>query len=149
MIRRPITSDFQQRRTRVKRTVRTLLTPEQMDQAIVRESARVDRKSGGALTLVLFRIPAQNRTRLSAIRLAKTIVKRIRVTDDVGWFDDEHLGLLLPETTTAGAWRLATSICDIVAKRSERPLCTLYTYGDDQQAPSVLRSTDPARKMAS
>jgi hypothetical protein len=120
-----------------------------MDQAIVRESARVDRKSGGTLTLVLFRVPATSRCKHAAIRLAKTILKRIRVTDDVGWFDEEHLGLLLPETTTTGAWRLATSICDTVAKRGERPLCTLYTYGDDQQAPTVLRSTDPARKLAS
>jgi hypothetical protein len=146
MIRRPHTSDYKHKRVRLKRTVRTLLSPEQMNQAMTRESARVDRKSGGTLTLVLFRVPAEKRTKLSGIRLAKTILKRIRVTDDLGWFDDEHLGLLLPETTPTGAWRLAQHICDVVAKRGARPLCTMYTYGADTQAATVVRSTEPVAR---
>src|SRR5690348_7866537 len=97
MLRRPHTSDFKKakRPVRLKRTVRTLLSPEQLNNAMARESARVDRKGAGALSLVLFRIGADQRHSLTAVRLAKTILKRIRVTDDVGWFDDEHLGVLL------------------------------------------------------
>jgi hypothetical protein len=178
MIRRPSTSDFssKQRRTRtrggarLKRTIRTLLSPEQLNQAIARESARVDRKGGiSCLTLVLFRIPAapsrgRGRRSLSAVRLAKTILQRIRITDDLGWFDEEHLGLLLPDTAAAGAWRLAQAVCDAVNKRAERPLCTMYTYpgasgnsnggspAGTQHAPGVFRSEAPvghAVKVAS
>jgi hypothetical protein len=144
MIRRPVTSDYLQPRVRVKRTVRSLLSPEQLNQAVGRESARIDRKSGGSLTLVLFRLPTKGRTKLSAVRLARTILKRIRVTDDVGWFDSEHLGLLLPDTTPAGAWKLASSICQASARRGTEPLCTMYTYGEDAQAPVVVRSSDTA-----
>ena len=128
MLHRPNSSEYKHRRVRYKRTVRTMLSPEQLNQAMQRESARVDRKGEGAVSLVLFRIPESERSSLSAIRLAKTILKRIRVTDDVGWFDDEHLGLLLPETTAAGAWQLAQIVCDAVAKRGPRPLITMYTY---------------------
>lgn len=131
MLRRAKSADFKHRPVRYKRTVRTLLSPEQLNAAMARESARVDRKGEGALALVLFRIPATRRSRLSAIRLAKTILKRIRVTDDVGWFDAEHLGLLLPDTTAAGAWRLAQDVCETVAARGPRPLCTMYTYPAD------------------
>jgi hypothetical protein len=105
-----------------------MLSPVQMNQALARESARVDRKGAGAMSLVLFRIPEADRSKLSAVRLAHTILKRIRVTDDVGWFDSEHLGLLLPDTPPMGAWQLAQQVCDVVAQRGARPLCTMYTY---------------------
>lgn len=139
MLRRPNTSDFKHRhRVRIKRTVRTLLSPEQLNQAMTRESARVDRKGSGTLSLVLFRVTSAQRSRLSAVRLAKTLLRRIRVTDDLGWFDDDHLGLLLPDTTAAGAWRLAQEVCDLVARRGPRPLCTMYTY------PATTSGSTPA-----
>lgn len=132
MLRRPDTLDFKprprKRRVRMKRTVRTLLSPEQLNQAILRESARVDRKGSGALSLVLFRIPKPGRTALSVVRLAKTILKRIRITDDLGWFDNQHIGLLLPDTMPSGAWQVAQAVCDAVAARGARPLCTMYSY---------------------
>lgn len=162
MLRRPNTSDFKQTHRRspnvpMKRTVRTLLSPEQMNLAMARESARVDRKGEGALSMVLFRIPESERKSLSAVRLARTILKRIRVTDDIGWFDAEHLGLLLPETAPAGAWALAQKVCDAVAKHGSQPLITMYTYPaeEDQKAAenaTVLRTTaeqPPAIKVAS
>ena len=131
---------------RLKRTVRSLLTPEQMNAAILRESARVDRKSGAALVLVLFRF-AGACTAPSTMRLAKTVLHRIRVTDDVGWFDANHVGVLLPDTAPAGAWRLARQICDRMTKRGQRPHVTMYSYGgdpgaDSDEAPTVVRQTD-------
>jgi len=136
--------------------VRTLLSPEQMNQAMARESARVDRKGEGTLSMILFRIPESKRMHLSAVRLARTILKRIRVTDDVGWFDSEHLGVLLPETLPVGAWKLAQQVCDVVAQRASRPLCTMYTYSPDdgknaEKQDGIVRIVDapPAVKVAS
>jgi hypothetical protein len=113
----------------------------------------VDRKGAKDLSLVLFRLPAARPTRLSAARLAKTILERIRVTDDVGWFDQAHLGMLLPDTSVAGAWRLAQEVCDAVAERcGVRPLCSMYTYpaarndaaaaGNVQTPQRVIRSDE-------
>jgi hypothetical protein len=128
-----------------------------MNQALARESARVDRKGEGAMSLVLFRIPESDRNKLSAVRLAHTILKRIRVTDDVGWFDSEHLGLLLPDTPPTGAWQLAQQVCDVVAQRGSRPLCTMYTYPAEgergkNKLEGVVRTDEelrPAVKVAS
>ena len=161
MLQRPTTESLRARSTgaaaaaatatpaaapRVKRSIRSLLTPEQLNGAILRESARVDRKSGAALVLVLFRF-AGSCTAPSTMRLAKTILHRIRVTDDVGWFDANHLGVLLPDTAPAGAWRLARQICDRMNKRGRRPHVTMYSYGgdpvaDSDEAPKVIRQTD-------
>ena len=135
---------------RARRTVRSLLTPAQMNAAILRESARVDRKSAGAaLVLVLLRF-AGRCTAPSAVRLAKTVLDRVRVTDDVGWFDAHHVGVLLPDTTPAGAWRFAQQVCDRLAKRGgagARPHVTMYSYGGDpaseaDETPTVVRQTD-------
>jgi hypothetical protein len=132
-----------------RRKFRTLLSPAQLNEAMVRESTRVDRKTpgSGSLSMVLFRLPNRN-DRRSVVRLAHTILRRIRVTDDLGWFDKKHLGLLLPDTPAAGAWRLAQDVCDIVAQRGARPLCTMYTYPDADEK-TIIRSEPLAAKVAS
>ncbi|HWP39928.1 MAG TPA: sugar transferase, partial [Tepidisphaeraceae bacterium] len=141
MLRRPITADFNARRLPRVRTVQSMLTPEQMNIAIQRESARADR-SGGEFALVLFRVRNRDRTSLSTMRLAKTILKRIRATDDVGWYDDDHIGVLLPDTSATGAWRFADAVCGLASRRAHRPLCSVYCYPtkwftDDESPPNA------------
>jgi hypothetical protein len=128
MFRRSKTADGKPFRARGKRDARTLLTPEQFRLAIERECCRVDRAVAGDLSMVLFRVTRTRRWRLSTVRLIMTIFSRIRVTDDLGWFDREHLGILLPETSAAGAWKLVQMIGDALARHGARPLCTMYSY---------------------
>jgi lipopolysaccharide/colanic/teichoic acid biosynthesis glycosyltransferase len=141
MLRRPITSDFNARRLPRKRAVSSMLTAQQMNIAIQRESARADR-AGGEFALVLFRIRNRDRASLSTMRLAKTILNRIRATDDVGWYDDQHLGVLLPDTSATGAWRFADAVSSLASQRSHRPLCSVYSYPTkwftDDEAPAPL-----------
>jgi lipopolysaccharide/colanic/teichoic acid biosynthesis glycosyltransferase len=117
-----------------------MLTPEQMNIAIQRESARADR-SGGEFALVLFRIRNRDRASLSTMRLARTLLGRIRATDDIGWYDDDHLGVLLPDTSAAGAWRFADAVCGLASQRTHRPLCSVYSYPTkwftDDEAPAT------------
>lgn len=131
-------ADQKGHRPRAARSLRSILSAEQFRWAIERESQRVDRMNAAELSLVLFRVTPGKR-RLSTMRLARAILSRIRITDDIGWFDRDHLGILLPETTPAGAWQLSQTICDVVAIRGSRPLCTLYNY------PAVEESSDAAR----
>jgi lipopolysaccharide/colanic/teichoic acid biosynthesis glycosyltransferase len=140
MLRRPITSDFNAKRLPRKRTVQSMLTSEQMNIAIQRESARADR-NGGEFALVLFRVRNRDRASLSTMRLSRTVLTRIRATDDVGWYDEDHLGVLLPDTAATGAWRFADAVSGLASQRSHRPLCSVYSYPtkwftDDQAPPS-------------
>lgn len=134
MFRRSKTADGKPRRAHGKRDARTLLSPEQFVQAIERECSRVDRTSAGDLSMVLFRVAKSKRWRLSTVRLIMTILARIRVTDDLGWFDNDHLGMLLPETSVAGAWKLAESIGNALSRHGGRPLYTMYSYPMAQPA---------------
>ena len=139
MLRRPITSDFNARRLPRRRSVQSMLTPEQMNIAIQRESARADR-SGGEFALVLFRVRNRDRASLSTVRLSKTLLGRIRATDDIGWYDDDHVGVLLPDTSATGGWRFADAVCGLASQRMHRPLCTVYSYPTkwftDDEAPA-------------
>lgn len=145
MLHRPSTEEFRARRSRIKRTVASLLTAEQTNLAIQRESLRVDRKAGSSLVLLLFRFNGAPGAP-STLRLVKTILHRIRITDDVGWFDDQHIGLLLPDTSPGGAWRLAQQICDRIARRAPRPHVVMYGYSgssaEESTTPAVIRQTD-------
>jgi lipopolysaccharide/colanic/teichoic acid biosynthesis glycosyltransferase len=114
-----------------------MLTPEQMNIAIHRESARADR-NGGEFALVLFRVRRKDPSALSTVRLAKTVLNRVRATDDVGWYDENHLGALLPDTAANGAWRFADQVCGLATRRGPRPLLSVYCYptkwfGDDER----------------
>ncbi len=127
MLTRPITSDFNARRLPRKRSYQSLLTPEQMHIAVERESARADR-AGGEFALVLMRVKRKDHNALSTVRLAKTVLGRVRATDDVGWYDENHLGVILPDTNATGAWRFADQICAMASRKLPRPLCSVYTY---------------------
>ncbi len=98
-----------------------------MHIAIQRESARADR-SGGEFALVLFRVRNRDRRSLSNMRLVRTLLGRIRATDDMGWYDDEHLAVLLPDTQAAGGWRFADAIGALASRQAHRPLCSVYSY---------------------
>jgi lipopolysaccharide/colanic/teichoic acid biosynthesis glycosyltransferase len=128
-LRRPLTDDFNARRLPTKRGYSSLLTPEQMRLAIERETARADR-SGGVFAVVMFssECSADGRGSFSARRLAKTVLNRVRATDDVGWYDEEHLCALLPDTRASGAKQFADAVCSMLESTSRRPLFSIYCY---------------------
>lgn len=136
-------------RAALRRSLRSMLSEEQFRWAIERESQRVDRLNAEGLSLVLFRVTPGKRRR-STLRLARMTLARVRVTDDVGWFDSEHIGVLLPETESSGAWTLAQSICEIMAQHGPRPLCTMYNYpstGENEPAAAETVRADPPEQL--
>src|SRR5688500_18117722 len=135
---------------------RELLSPDQIDDLIRRESYRTDR-NGREFSLVLFqlppaergllgrldgitllgsagrrRLPTQRRPTLACIRLARTLAHRSRAIDEIGWFNDHYVCALLPETSAAGARVFARHVCDLAVRHSPhdapRPAATVYSY---------------------
>src|SRR3982751_2318799 len=84
------------------RNVESLPSPAQVERLLSREVARAER-NGLHFSLVLFRVRRGGRLGLSEKRLALTLLRRIRLTDEVGWFDEDHLCALLPDTAAPGA----------------------------------------------
>lgn len=115
------------RSPRVPRLMDKLAGPQVMEHLLRRECSRAAR-SGTELSLVLFRLPENRKASLATYRLARTMLRRARMTDEVGWYDDEHLGALLPETSSAGARSFAADVRELVAGRMDRPRALIYTY---------------------
>lgn len=109
------------------RSVRHLASADYMNGVIQRETARSDR-NGREFSLVLFRVRQGRQHALSTIRLARTILTRARATDEVGWFDDQFLCAVLPDTMASGAWHFAEDVCAIIAERAPRPIYAVYSY---------------------
>ncbi|HZK81758.1 MAG TPA: sugar transferase, partial [Humisphaera sp.] len=104
-----------------------------MDHLVRRECARADR-NGEAFSLVLFRVGHGRRRSMLVRRLARTMLKRARLTDDVGWLGEEHIAALLPDTKAEGARAFADGVADAVARHLARPLATVYSYPRDRVA---------------
>ncbi len=98
-----------------------------MEMVIRRETSRADRNNR-EFSLVLFRIKRSKRHSVSTHRLIRTITARSRTTDEVGWFGDRHVCVVLPDTPLAGAWVFADSVCDLASKRIPRPVAIVYSY---------------------
>jgi lipopolysaccharide/colanic/teichoic acid biosynthesis glycosyltransferase len=114
-------------RSPVNRSNEELVPREVLDLLIRRECARADR-NGREFSLVLFRVKNQKRTSVSTHRLARTVLSRARLTDEVGWFSDHYICGLLPDTSAQGAQIFMNSICDLVERKAARPLAVVYSY---------------------
>ncbi len=111
-----------------------LPSPPQVNRMIVRETARAER-NGQHFSVVLFRVKhgRGGGTRRSASperRLARALLRRIRLTDEVGWFDDLNLCALLTDTPAGGARVFADGVCEEIARKAPPPRYVIYTYPD-------------------
>jgi hypothetical protein len=127
---------------------RSLLTPDQMAVAIHRESARADRKET-AMVLALFETPARRAQAPAVRRLVRTLIRRMRVTDDIGWYDRRHIGVLLTDTTALGALQFVKHVLDKMQSRGIHVRYHLFAYPDPAlAAPAVAEKSSPGRELA-
>ncbi len=108
-------------------TLRSLYTQEQTDLAIHRERCRADR-NGQEFSLILFRLPQSIGPSRSAMRVAKTVLSRARATDEIGWFDNETVCAILPDTSAQGAQKFADLVAAGARDSFQVPQVSIYTY---------------------
>ncbi len=108
--------------------VHCLQPRERMHALVYRERARSDRSSH-PFALVLFRMAGCSNTHRDMRRLARTALRRARITDDIGWFDGRTLATLLADTDTQGAWSYVDGVQELFAARCQRHVDVMvYTY---------------------
>ncbi|GAB4367479.1 MAG: hypothetical protein Kow00128_11990 [Deltaproteobacteria bacterium] len=95
---------------------------------IEKERARAER-TGVKFSLACFDVSKLNGTAMDALRrLAATLEGRTRDTDEVGWFDDSCIGVLLAGTGEDGARIYAKDIQSKSFDDSAPVECRVYTY---------------------
>jgi len=98
-----------------------LLPCEEFKAIIHHECARCDR-NGHEFSLVLIDLDQFNGNgKRYSNQSIRSIIRRMRMTDEMGWFDEKRLGIFLPETSNEGARTFMGEIC-------EDNNCVIYTY---------------------
>jgi lipopolysaccharide/colanic/teichoic acid biosynthesis glycosyltransferase len=97
---------------------------------LARERMRVDRNAS-KLAILTIGLPADRSTRADFIALGRLLLHRLRITDTAGLVADGRVGVLLPDTTKSGAWKVASDICNCYPVGHDRPDCEVLMYPDE------------------
>jgi lipopolysaccharide/colanic/teichoic acid biosynthesis glycosyltransferase len=128
------------------------------------ERMRVDR-NGSVLSLLLIRLPRAKATIADVEFLSRVLEGRLRVTDSPGFLEDGRIGVLLPDTSPEGAWKVATDISEVYPPGPDRPQCDVLEYpprkhrdghgpgrkvegSDNSEADEEIAATPPERPEA-
>ncbi len=97
---------------------------------IERERSRADR-DGHGFSLVVFDIESTANS-IPAGYIAQVVIsRRLRPTDEIGWFDKRNIGVLLYNTSVEGAWSFSNYVREIIAAKGTPPDCSVYAYPSD------------------
>ena len=119
-------------------SIELLNSKEAFQRAIAKERNRSDRSDHKYSLLILsLAIKSEEDERIA--RAITMIRQRIRDIDEIGWYDENQLGIILPFTSMEGADRLADEICGIITahlKPNEYRACELFCY-DPEKVPET------------
>jgi len=118
-------------RLQQKRALRGLHNVGELRSILERESSRAER-AGQQFSVVVFDAGDVEQNYAQTMRMALTLLRRRRTTDEVGWFEERRLAAVLPNTMAEGAWKFADDIrASISDDKEQAPACTVYTYPSD------------------
>lgn len=100
---------------------------EQFHAILECEKARADRNAH-QFSLVIFEISDAGGDTFQIHYFTHLLVNRVRESDETGWFDNKHIGVILPDTPNVGAQRFADTVCEVVKAKASVPKYTVYTY---------------------
>ena len=104
-------------------------------KSIERERARTDR-NGNGFSLISYSVNKSKLDRPSNRRLLSILPERMRLTDELGWIDNEHVGVLLYATKWEDAGRFAAQIDDtILSEGLPAPVYNIYSYPSSPDFP--------------
>jgi lipopolysaccharide/colanic/teichoic acid biosynthesis glycosyltransferase len=123
-----------------RRRLAEIYSAAQTRRMLDRERARADR-SGLGFSLVVFDVnapsdAARGATARGLRRVAAAVLRRARITDEVGWFDQDRVCALLPDTAPAGARRFAMEVCQYLRDRgAPKPQVKIFGYAAEPSEP--------------
>ena len=110
-----------------RRLPSAIYSPREFRALVDLESARADRYHS-RFSLALFDVGASDENSVLIRRLVRTLHHRFRNTDELGWYSPRQIGVILPFTPAAGAWKLAEYVCGIVSAVTAPPPFTIFSY---------------------
>jgi lipopolysaccharide/colanic/teichoic acid biosynthesis glycosyltransferase len=97
---------------------------------LARERVRVDRNAS-TLAVMTIELPRDRAMARDFDFLGRLLLRRLRITDTFGFLTDRRVGVLLPDTSESGAWKVASDICAYYPIGHDRPNCEVLMYPDE------------------
>jgi len=144
---------FQSSRNKAKEGVLNRIhSVEEFRVLLERERVRTER-TGVKFSLVIINIGNLKDALMTLEGLVNVVMHRVRLTDEIGWFSEQELGVILINTLMKGAWNFATDILQRAKNKALIGSFQVYTYptqwqmdyGDDSkniQRPDLHRRPD-------
>jgi lipopolysaccharide/colanic/teichoic acid biosynthesis glycosyltransferase len=104
-----------------------LLPLAEFHRMLERERARVDRW-GGQFSLLTLGTGSRGTGQTTLKFLLPALRRRLRLTDEMGWLDRHHVGVILPNSPAWGAWTVADDLCREFPPTVPIPTCAVYVY---------------------
>ena len=114
-----------------KKAVGPICSEAEFIRIIENERARAERNDH-CFSLILFVTAAIGLKSNNIGPFAQKIRHRIRQVDQIGWYDNRRIGLILPYTSNVGACQLAAYICSDVEMSYSPSICHVNTYPLDR-----------------
>ena len=108
-----------------------ICSEEEFIRIIENERARAERNDH-CFSLILFDTAAIGLKPGTIGPFTQKIRHRIRQVDQIGWYDNQRIGLVLPYTSNIGACQLAAYICSDVEMSYSPSICHVNTYPLDR-----------------
>ena len=97
---------------------------------IERERARSDR-TDHQFSLIVLDLGSPDENHHTNHHMLQKIFRRVRTIDEIGWYDQNHIGIILPYTSAQGAQKFAESLSNSISLPVEECFLNVYTYASD------------------
>ena len=97
---------------------------------IERERARADR-TDHQFSLIILDLGSFDGNHHTTHHMLQKILRRVRRIDEIGWYNQNLVGIILPYTSAQGAQKFAESLCNSFSPPINECLFNVYTYESD------------------
>jgi len=118
------------RRFRRRPLVSIIYSPREFREILHRECVRAVRYHS-RFSLAIFEVGTQDENSVLIRRFVRTIHRRFRDTDEIGWYRQGQIGVMMPFTPSEGARQLADHVSEIISLLTVPPPFTIYSYPSD------------------
>jgi lipopolysaccharide/colanic/teichoic acid biosynthesis glycosyltransferase len=118
------------RRFRGRPLIGIIYSPREFREMIARECVRAVRYHS-RFSLAIFEIGTQDENSVLIRQFVRTVHRRFRDTDEIGWYRRGQIGVMMPFTPSEGAHQLAEHVSGIISSLTAPPPFTIYSYPSD------------------
>jgi PleD family two-component response regulator len=119
------------------KTAGEIYSEKEFRSIIERERARADR-TDQQFSLVVLDLGFTRGNHNTNRHLMQKLFSRMRRIDEIGWFDPQRIGIILPYTSEKGAQKFAESLCELMDPSMAQCVFNIYTYGSDRTSTKEL-----------